>query len=103
MPKPKDKSKNPSFLHSYIKSNPENIKLKEYVNQDGIKRVILFPEGKQLGYEERLDLGASLLLTCARYTPDTSGKRFPYVFTRNVKQISKMKLRRYQAWRRKQT
>lgn len=87
--------KNPSFLHSIIKSNPESIKVKEYMNDDEIKRIIMFPEGRQLSRDERLDLACSLLITL----PYTSGQRIPSLLTQEVRNLCKQKWRRYQRWR----
>jgi hypothetical protein len=93
--------KNPSFLHSIIKSNPESIKVKEYMNDDEIKRIIMFPEGRQLSRDERLDLACSLLITLpyVRNRPDTSGKRIPSLLTQEVRNLCKQKWGRYQRWR----
>jgi len=100
LPKQKKTKPNPSFLHSYIKSNPESIKLKEYIGKDGIKRIVLFPEGRVLQHEERLDLACSLLITLPTI-PDTSGMRSPYVLTREVRKVCKAKLERYIKWRKR--
>jgi len=99
-PKPKKHKPNPSFLHSIIKSNPESIKLKEYIGKDGVKRVVLFPEGKILQYEERLDLACSLLISLPKI-PETYGMRTPYVLTREVRRRCKAKMKRYRKWREK--
>lgn len=101
LPKPKKSKPNPSFLHSTVKSNPESIKLKEYIGKDGIKRVVLFPEGKILQRDERLDLACSLLITLPTI-PETLGVRSPYIFTREVQKRCKAKMKRYRKWRAKQ-
>jgi len=72
--------------------------LKEYINSDGIKRIVLYPEGRILQYEERLELACSLLITL----PKAYGMRSPYVFTREVRKRVKAKMKRYKKWRAKQ-
>jgi len=100
LPKPKKHKPNPSFLHSIIKSNPECIKLKEYIGKDGIKRIVLFPEGRVLQHEERLDLACSLLITLPTI-PDTLGVRNPSLFTKKVRKLCLAKMKRYRRWRNK--
>jgi len=74
--------------------------LKEYIGKDGIKRIVLFPEGRILQQEERLDLACSLLISLPTI-PDTSGVRRPSLFTKKVRRVCKAKLERYIKWRNK--
>jgi hypothetical protein len=107
------KSRNPDrFCHVYLKSNPENIKLVEYRNDSRPKRIVLFPEGRILQYEDRLDLTASLLVTllktyrcdnpitsdatCAR---KLSSRR--KLFPRELVKLVEEKARRYEKWLKK--
>jgi len=62
LPKPKKGKRAQSITLFAIKSNPNPIVLKMFMN-NGIKRVVIFPEGRILQYEERLALVSALLPT----------------------------------------
>jgi hypothetical protein len=60
LPKPKKQKKGNSLLLFYAKSNPESIKLRLFLN-NGVKRYVLFPEGRILQQEERIELASALI------------------------------------------
>jgi hypothetical protein len=103
--KDKFKKKNPSFLHEIIQSNPESIKLIEYEDGDR-KRIVLYPEKRILDYQERLNLGCALLVTIPYYrTVVRCGKHHKtcntFRITEEIRNNLNRKLRRYEAWRKR--
>ena len=106
---------NPRFNHCHIKSNPEPISFVEYLNQDGIneetiKRIILYPENRQLSRQERLDIIASLLITTITYnvvskrykeTVSKTLSKTPHFLTQELYALVKKKWKRYVKWRMK--
>lgn len=114
-PKRKHFKENPRFNHCHVPSNPESIDLVEYLNSDGtneetIKRIILFPENRQLNRQERLDLACALLVSTItynvvskRYTDKCAPHfaKYPHFLTREIRLMLKKKWKRYEKWRRK--
>lgn len=95
LPKEKfEKNKN-RFNHSYVQMNPSRLTLTEFINNDGRKRIYLFPPnhiGKQLDYEERLELCSSLAITLLK-----DGNK--HLISNELRKRIKFKLNRYKKWR----
>lgn len=107
------KRKNPKFLHYVKKTNPNNLALVEYLTQDDIKRIYLFPPGIQLSLEDRKELAASLLTTIPKVplysksnildkSKSSKVAHFPHFFSRSLMKRIKFKWRRYMKWQNKQ-
>ena len=105
IPKKPKKTSQPRYTHSRIKSNPQDISLVEYLNNDQIKHIYMFPEGRQLNHEERTKLAAALIVTLPRYLGESNTmqtSRNPYFISKELRKEIKIQWRRYKKWRKKQ-
>lgn len=112
-PKPKNYKRHQArFGHLRIKSNPEDITITEYLQQDTYaprKHIYFFPKAKQLSYKEREDLALTLLSTLPSIYLGTRGKgepmkftsKFPVFLSTRQRQILKQKWKRYIKWRKR--
>jgi len=101
-PKPR-KKKDPKFVHYWLPSNPDNIALVEYLTHNNIKRIYLFPEGRQLSYDERFKLCASLIVSIYRSLDKSeTSKRARVVFPNELREEVKRQIKRYENWRKRQ-
>ena len=74
------KTKSDKITLASIKSNPNNITLVEY-RTVGLKRIYMFPEGRQLSKEDRIQLISALMVTLIK-------NKFSYRATRQAKKTS---------------
>jgi hypothetical protein len=104
--KPK-KGKSPCLTLFSAKSNPESIRLKLFVGKNGVKRYVIFPEGRVLQYEERLELASALVASLKRKVTSLSTycshrrlkvinnghKKIKGLFTQDLRNISQDKIK----------
>ena len=108
--KPKTfKRRNPSLCLVRIKSNPSDFCLTSYLNSDNIVRHILFPEGRQLSYDERKKMAIASLVTLSkivdkRYTykqKNVSHKPSHCIISQDLRKELDIAFRRYEKWRKR--
>lgn len=103
----KHRKSEPRFTHTRIRSNPQDITITEYLGDGDRKYIYLFPEKRELSFEERQDLALSLLATLPYVVPRYLGtgntiKSYPIFLSHKQRQILKSKWKRYCKWRKRQ-